>query len=130
MVVASADWHIDPGDHFAEQPDFVARWPTHCVAGSEGAAFHPNLDVRGIGEVVRKGQHAAAYSAFEGVTEDGRGLTDVLATAAVDAVDIVGIATDHCVRATVLDAAAVGLSMTVLPDPTAGVAPEMYCRGH
>ena len=123
-VVASMDWHIDPGPHFADQPDFVDTWPHHCVAGTTGAEFHPNLDRRGIDEVVRKGQHAAAYSAFEGVTFDGRLLASVLGGKDVDAIDVVGIATDYCVRATALDAVASGLPVRVLVDLTAGVAPE------
>ena len=122
LVVASADWHIDPGRHFADQPDFVETWPHHCVAGTAGAEFHPNLDVSTIDAVVRKGQHAAAYSAFEGVSDDGRSLVDVLGT--IDTVDVVGIATDHCVRATALDAVANGLQPRVLLDLTAGVLPE------
>jgi nicotinamidase/pyrazinamidase len=122
-VVASADWHIEPGDHFADAPDFVATWPVHCVAGTAGAEFHPALDLTAVVDIVRKGQRAAAYSAFEGATENGRPLAQVLAAAGVDAVEIVGIATDHCVRATALDAARAGLRTSVLLDLTAGVAP-------
>ena len=121
-VIASADWHVDPGSHFADQPDFVDTWPHHCVAGTTGAEFHPNLDMRGIDAVVRKGQRAAAYSAFEGVTRDGRLLVEVLGGKDVDAIDVVGIATDHCVRATALDAVGQGLATRVLLPLTAGVS--------
>ena len=123
-TVASADWHIDPGHHFADQPDFVDTWPRHCVAGTHGSAFHPALDTGALDDVVRKGQQAAAYSAFEGTADDGRALADLLRAAGVDAVDVVGIATDHCVRATALDAAAAGFATRVLLDLTAGVAPD------
>lgn len=132
-VAATQDWHVDPGGHFAATPpgpDFVDTWPVHCVAGSHGAASHPAL-----GEVIAaglidawftKGEHAAAYSGFEGATdtEDGErvGLAGWLREREVDSVDVVGIATDHCVRATALDAAAAGLATHVLLDLTAGVA--------
>jgi nicotinamidase/pyrazinamidase len=123
-VVASRDYHEDPGAHFAEHPDFVDSWPVHCRVGEPGAAFHPELDVSRIEEVFSKGRHTAAYSAFEGTSESGERLVDWLRNRGVDLVDVVGIATDHCVRATAVDAAAEGFSTTVLLDLTAGVAPE------
>ncbi|GAA3115925.1 nicotinamidase [Planomonospora alba] len=123
-VVATRDFHIDPGDHFAAEPDFVASWPAHCVAGTPGAGFHPALDTARVEEVFSKGAHAAAYSGFEGAAGDGTGLADWLAERRVDTVDVVGIATDHCVRATALDAAGGGLAVRVLLDLTAGVAPQ------
>jgi nicotinamidase/pyrazinamidase len=121
-VVATKDWHIDPGAHFGNPPDFVESWPVHCVVGTDGADFHPNLRTDRIEAVFHKGEHAAAYSGFEGHTGDGVGLADWLRSRDVDEVNIVGIATDHCVRATALDAVAAGFKTTVLLGLTAGVA--------
>ena len=121
-VVATRDYHIDPGAHFSSSPDYVDTWPPHCRTGSPGASFHPALDVAGIEAVFSKGAHAAAYSGFEGATPEGTGLADWLTAHDVSTVDVVGIATDHCVRATALDAANAGLATTVLLDYTAGVA--------
>ncbi|SDS25896.1 isochorismatase family protein [Jiangella sp. DSM 45060] len=121
-VVATRDHHIDPGGHFSENPDFVDSWPPHCVAGTDGVAFHPNLDPQPFDAVFDKGEYAAAYSGFEGKTHDGAGLADWLRAHEVGTVEVVGIATDHCVRATALDAAHAGLDTTVLLGLTAGVA--------
>ena len=121
-VVATRDYHIDPGAHFSSSPDFVDTWPPHCRAGTPGASFHPALDVGGIEVVFSKGAHAAAYSGFEGAAPDGTGLADWLAAHDVSSVDVVGIATDHCVRATALDASRAGFATNVLLDYTAGVA--------
>jgi nicotinamidase/pyrazinamidase len=121
-VVATKDNHIDPGAHFAEEPDFIDTWPPHCVANTSGAEFHAALDTDRIEAVFTKGEHAAAYSGFEG-NAGGIGLAAWLRMRDVSDVDIVGIATDHCVRATALDAAREGFGTTVLLDLTAGVAP-------
>jgi len=121
-VVATRDYHIDPGAHFSATPDFVDTWPAHCRVGTPGASFHPELDVSPLRAVFSKGAHAAAYSGFEGVAADGSALADWLRRRDVDSVDVVGIATDYCVRATALDAVHVGLSTTVLLDLTAGVS--------
>lgn len=121
-VVATRDYHVDPGEHFSDQPDFVLSWPPHCVAGTPGASFHPELDVAPVETVFSKGRSAAAYSGFEGFDPSGGALADWLTAHGVDTVDVVGIATDHCVRATALDAAAAGFDTTVLLDLTAGVA--------
>lgn len=122
-IVATTDFHIDPGPHFADDPDFVESWPRHCVAGSSGAALHPALDTGRIEAVFRKGAYSAAYSGFEG-SADGVGLAEWLRSRGVDEVDIVGIATDYCVRATALDAVREGFRARVLTDLTAGVAPD------
>ena len=122
-VVATKDWHIDPGAHFSAHPDFVESWPAHCVVGTGGAEFHPELRTDRIEAVFHKGEHAAAYSGFEGHNDDGTGLADWLRQRSVTDVEIVGIATDHCVRATALDAVAAGFATTVRLDLTAGVAP-------
>jgi nicotinamidase/pyrazinamidase len=121
-VVATRDYHVDPGAHFSARPDYVDTWPVHCVRGTAGASFHPELDIAPVSAVFAKGAYAAAYSGFEGTTPDGQGLADWLRTRDVDRVDVVGIATDHCVRATALDAAREGFRTTVLLDLTAGVA--------
>ncbi|MET8054072.1 nicotinamidase [Streptosporangium sp. NPDC005286] len=121
-VVATRDHHVDPGSHFAAEPDYVNSWPVHCVVGTAGSDFHPAFDTGRVEEVFSKGAHAAAYSGFEGVAPDGTSLADWLGERGVDTVDVVGIATDHCVRATALDALAHGLSVRVLLDLTAGVA--------
>ena len=120
-VVATRDHHVDPGEHFAEQPDFLETWPPHCVAGTDGAELHPRLEREPIEAVFDKGERAAAYSGFEGLSE-GVTLADWLRARGVDAVDIVGIATDHCVRATALDAAGEGFATRVLLHLTAGVS--------
>ncbi len=120
-VVATQDHHIDPGAHFGNPPDYVDTWPVHCVVGTTGVDFHPNLDTDHIDAVFTKGEHAAAYSGFEGHS-GGIGLAAWLKMRDVSEVDIVGIATDHCVRATALDSAAEGFATTVLLDLTAGVA--------
>ncbi|WP_369144479.1 isochorismatase family protein [Streptomyces sp. R44] len=134
-VVATRDHHVDPGEHFApagEQPDYVASWPVHCVAGTEGVGFHPNFAPAvasgAIDAVFDKGAYSAAYSGFEGFDENGLTLADWLRARGVTEVDVVGIATDHCVRATALDAAREGFRTQVLLDLTAGVAKETTDR--
>jgi nicotinamidase/pyrazinamidase len=122
-VVATKDLHVDPGAHFGDPPDFVDSWPVHCVAGTPGAEFHPELDTDRIEAVFTKGAHEAAYSGFQGQAS-GIGLAAWLRMHDVDAVDVVGIATDHCVRATALDAVREGFDTTVLLGLTAGVARE------
>jgi nicotinamidase/pyrazinamidase len=119
-VVATRDNHIDPGDHFSETPDFKDSWPVHCVAGTPGASFHAALDVVPIGEVFSKGEYSAAYSGFEGAARDGTSLEAWLREHDVTDVDVVGIATDFCVRATALDAAKAGFGVRVLLDMTVG----------
>jgi nicotinamidase/pyrazinamidase len=124
VVVATKDHHIDPGDHWSKEPDFVDTWPVHCKVGTDGEAFHPNLDPQPFDAVFLKGEHEAAYSGFEGTTTDGAALADWLREKGVDHVDICGIATDYCVRATVLDAVGNGFDVRLLTDLCAGVAPE------
>ena len=121
-VVATRDYHIDPGAHFSDEPDFVRSWPRHCEAGTAGASLHPALDVGTISAVFSKGQYSSGYSGFEGHTGDGTPLADWLRERDVTDVDVAGIATDHCVRATSLDAARAGFNVRVLLDLTAGVA--------
>ncbi|HVA73512.1 MAG TPA: isochorismatase family protein [Acidimicrobiales bacterium] len=124
LVVATRDWHVDPGPHFAapgQQPDYWESWPAHCVADSPGAEWHPDLLLPDDVLVVSKGQRAAAYSGFEGRCDDGRSLAELLQSADVDAVDVVGIATSFCVKATALDAVRAGLQTRVLAPLTADI---------
>ncbi|MFI7483214.1 isochorismatase family protein [Kocuria sp. M1R5S2] len=139
-VAATQDWHVDPGAHFSEEPDYVESWPVHCVADSHGAHFHPDLDTDWIQAWFRKGELDAAYSGFEGLLapdadvpmgddedvddEPDVSLDDWLREHEIEAVDIVGLATDHCVRATALDAVEAGYETRVLVDLTAGVAAD------
>ncbi len=122
-AVATRDHHIDPGDHFSDHPDFVRSWPRHCVVGTDGAAFHPNLDPQPFDAVFCKGEYAAAYSGFEGKA-DGTPLADWLRAQGVTDVDVCGIATDYCVRATALDAVREGFRTGLLTHLVAGVAED------
>jgi len=123
-VVATNDYHVDPGSHFSDDPDYASSWPRHCVAGTAGARFHPDLDTARVEAVFRKGAHGAAYSGFEGADDAGTPLADWLRQRGVDEVDVVGIATDYCVRATAADAARDGFATRVLLGLTVGVTPE------
>lgn len=152
-IVATQDWHIDPGEHFSDMPDFKDSWPPHCVAGTPGAELHPDLDTEYIQAYFQKGQFSAAYSGFEGLLapedavptgerqpgalpgpadagrfapdEDAIGLDDWLQSHDVEDVVVVGIATDYCVMATALDAVQAGYSVTVLRSLTAGIAEDL-----
>jgi nicotinamidase/pyrazinamidase len=143
-IIATQDWHIDPGSHFSDQPDYVDSWPVHCVADQPGAQFHPNLDTESLDAVFRKGQYEAAYSGFEGVlapedqvptgelklgaaaaptADDAVSLDDWLRDHDVDEVAITGLAADYCVRATALDAVVAGYTTRLLVDYTRPVHP-------
>ena len=151
-IVATQDWHIDPGAHFSETPDFKDSWPPHCVAGTQGAELHPDLETEHIQAYFHKGLHNAAYSGFEGLLapedavptgdrkpgalpmpgdadyapeEDSIGLDDWLQSHDVEDVVVVGLATDHCVMATSLDAVQAGYSVTVIKRLTAGIAEDL-----
>ncbi len=131
LVAATKDWHIDPGSHFSDTPDFVHSWPQHCLAGTTGADLHPELrNVRELIDVVcHKGHYSAAYSGFEGVAEFPSGysgpifLEQYLTQKEITHVDVVGIATDYCVKATVMDALKAGFSTTIITPLTAAVSP-------
>ncbi|MGV9680222.1 isochorismatase family protein [Nocardia sp. NPDC003482] len=127
-IVATRDWHIEPGSHFSDHPDYVDSWPPHCRAGTPGADFHPNLDTANIEQVFSKGAYSAGYSGFEGSTEEDLSLEEWLRHKEIDAVDICGIATDHCVRATALDARSAGFDTRLLLGLSAGVAPASIER--
>lgn len=123
VVVATRDHHIDPGSHFSDEPDFVDSWPRHCVVGTPGAEFHPNLGFRDFAAIFDKGEYSAAYSGFEGAdhVKDNISLEDFLREHDVADVDVCGIATDHCVSATARDALEAGFETTVLLGLTAAV---------
>jgi nicotinamidase/pyrazinamidase len=124
LVVASRDWHDadnDNGGHISAHPDYVDTWPVHCVAGTPGAEFNPALETEYVDLQVKKGQGKPAYSIFEGTTDDGDILSTALKARDVTAVDVVGIATDYCVRASALDALDYGADVRVLSDLVAGV---------
>ena len=123
-VVATKDFHVNPGSHFSDHPDYLDSWPPHCVAGTPGADFHPDLDTSAVEAVFFKGAYAAAYSGFEGADDAGTSLADWLRGHGIDEVDVAGIATDYCVHATAADAARAGFGTRVLLDLTAGVAPD------
>ncbi|MEU1073507.1 MULTISPECIES: isochorismatase family protein [unclassified Streptomyces] len=128
FVVATRDHHVDPGAHFSENPDFKDSFPVHCVVGSEGGEFHPDfvpaVESGHVDEVVFKGAHSASKSGFEGFTQDGTTLSAWLNARDITDLDVVGIATDHCVKATALDGVRAGFSVRVLLDYTAGVAAD------
>jgi len=127
-VIASRDWHTPNsanGGHFPPEgvePDFVNHWPLHCIAGTEGANYHANLDTSLIDVHIKKGQGAHGYSIFEGTTDEGESIQGVLSRLEIDSVDVVGIATDYCVRASSLDALSNGLQVRVITSLTAGVS--------
>jgi nicotinamidase/pyrazinamidase len=126
LVVASRDWHdaeSDNGGHFGADPDFATTWPVHCVAGTPGADYDPLLRTDAVTHHVRKGQGAPAYSLFEGRTDAGESVDELLTAHGVLEVDVTGIATDHCVRASALDAIAHGRRVCILTDLVAGVDP-------
>lgn len=140
-IAATQDWHISPGDHFSDQPDFKDSWPVHCQAETPGAELHEDLDTDYIQAYFRKGAYEAAYSGFEGLlapedsvmtgereagapaVEEGPkvSLDDWLAQQGIEDVDVVGIASDYCVKATALDAVEAGYETRVLLDLTAPV---------
>ncbi|GAA1476335.1 nicotinamidase [Nocardioides aestuarii] len=122
-VVATKDHHVDPGDHWSRDPDYRDTWPVHCRVGTDGEAFHPNLDPQPFDAIFLKGEHQAAYSGFEGRAQE-QSLTDWLRERGVAEVDVCGIATDYCVRATALDAVREGFGTRLLTDLCAGVAEE------
>jgi nicotinamidase/pyrazinamidase len=124
FVIATKDHHIDPGSHWSDQPDFKDSWPVHCEVGTRGNEFHPDLQPRPFDAVFTKGEHEAAYSGFQGRSDDGSALADWLRQRHVTEVEVCGIATDYCVRATALDARREGFDTTLLLDLCAAVAPE------
>jgi nicotinamidase/pyrazinamidase len=125
LIATTQDWHIDPGAHFSDHPDYVDTWPRHGVAGSSNAELHPALAKLAADVAIKKGQYAAAYSGFEGADAAGRALVDILREAGVTAVDVVGLAESHCVAQTALDAIQAGFQVRVLRHLTAPVSEEL-----
>jgi nicotinamidase/pyrazinamidase len=128
FVIASRDWHTPNslnGGHFPTQgnePDFVNTWPLHCIAGEHGAEYHLNLDASLIDIHIKKGQGQHGYSIFDGITDTGEKLQELIQRLGIAEVDVVGIATDYCVRASALDANNSGLEVRVITSLTAGVS--------
>jgi nicotinamidase/pyrazinamidase len=128
LVVASRDWHDADNNnsgHFAEpdaEPNYKTNWPVHCVAETNGAQYHPNLNTEAIGEHIFKGQGQNGYSIYEGITKSGQTFDDILNAHQIDEVDVVGIATDHCVLASAMDSKSHGLKVRVISSLTAGVS--------
>ena len=127
-VVASKDYHIDPGDHFSEHPDYRESWPRHCEVGTAGVEFHPAPRHRAVEAVFTQGPLLGRLQRFEGADDDGTRWPTGCEQRGVEAVDIVGIATDYCVQATAADAVQSGFATRVLLDLTAGVAPESTAK--
>jgi nicotinamidase/pyrazinamidase len=128
LVVASRDWHDADNNnsgHFADsgvEPNYKTNWPVHCVAETNGAQYHPNLNTEAIGEHIFKGQGQNGYSIYEGITKSGQSFEEILNAHQIDEVDVVGIATDHCVLASALDSKSHGLKVRVISSLTAGVS--------
>jgi len=123
LRIVTQDWHVDPGGHWSDEPDYVTSWPVHCAADTGGAQIHASLADEKWDAVIRKGLHEGAYSGFEGASDDGSTLAELLARNDVRYVTVVGFATDHCVKATALDARALGFDVNVALDLCAGVDP-------
>lgn len=124
LVVASRDWHDGTGDnggHFSAEPDFIDTWPVHCVAGTYGAAYDDVFDTSAVTHHLKKGQGKPAYSLFEGESDAGESAADLLDEHGIRDIDVVGLATDYCVRASALDALAGGRRVRVFTDLVAGV---------
>ncbi|TQK20248.1 nicotinamidase/pyrazinamidase [Microbacterium sp. SLBN-154] len=131
LIVASRDWHDpdnDNGGHFSENPDFVDTWPPHCVGGTHGAEYDELFDASSVTHHLKKGQGRPAYSLFEGYADDGATAAQLLDSHGIIDIDVAGIATDYCVRASALDALAAGRRVRVLTDLIAGVHPESSAR--
>lgn len=125
VIVTTQDWHIDPGEHFSDTPDFVDSWPPHGVAGSENAALHPAIANLDADVVFKKGQYAAAYSGFEARDGLGNSPDEILAYYDIDEVHVVGLAQSHCVKETALDAVRLDYETVVITDLTAPVSKEL-----
>jgi nicotinamidase/pyrazinamidase len=119
-VLASRDWHPEVTSHFRQ---YGGIWPAHCVQGSRGAQFHPALRLPADVVIVSKGMAADgdSYSAFDGVVPDGSSLEQGLRAVGVSRLIVGGLATDYCVKETVLAARSAGFAVTLLKDGIAGV---------
>lgn len=127
LVVTTQDWHIDPGEHFSDTPDYVDSWPPHGVAGTDEAELHPALSPVQVDFQIKKGEYQAAYSGFDGACPDGSSLEELLQEEGIDEIDVVGLALSHCVKETALDAAKLDwlTAVRVLTDLTEPVSVEL-----
>lgn len=125
FIVTTQDWHIEPGNHFSDDPDLVDTWPPHGVADTAEAELHEAIASLPVDCQVKKGQYSAAYSGFEGTDADGQTLENLLRAHDIQAVDVVGLAESHCVKETALDALHSGWPVRVFSDLTAPVSPEL-----
>ncbi len=124
LMIVTQDWHVNPGEHWSSTPNYVSTWPVHCAADSPGAQVHEALADVAWNAVIHKGAHEGAYSGFDGHRADGASLAAILTEQGVGNLTVVGFATDHCVKATALDARTLGFEVQVPLDLCAGVAPE------
>jgi nicotinamidase/pyrazinamidase len=120
LVVADRDYHPGRTTHFVQ---FGGAWPAHCVQGTRGAEYHPDLHLPPETVHVIKGMGAEedAYSVFQGREQTGRAFADLLAARGVRKLYVGGLATDYCVRHTVLDGLKAGYEVVVLTDACRGV---------
>lgn len=149
-IIATQDWHVDPGEHFSDTPDYRNSWPPHCIAESDGAQTHEDFETDRVDAWFHKGEYEAAYSGFEAVqapetstplgafeeedehtpassstsTTPPKSLDDWLQENDIEALDIVGLATDHCVLATAKDAMDAGYETRVLLALTAAISAD------
>lgn len=119
-IYATRDWHPEVTSHFTA---FGGEWPPHCVRDTAGAEFHPGLDLPDETIVISKGMDPdhPGYSAFDGYTAAGAGFADDLRRRGIARLLVAGIATDYCVKQTVLDARREGFEVTVLLDAVTGI---------
>ncbi len=119
-VLATRDWHPKVTKHFKE---FGGAWPPHCIHGTKGARFHPDLRLPKDALILSKGMDPEqdSYSGFQAYNGEGRDLESVVRDLGVDEIFICGLATDYCVRATTLDATRRGIRIRVLGDAIKGV---------
>lgn len=140
-VATTQDWHIEPGKHWSDDPDYVDTWPVHGKAGTANAGLHPAIAALGIGHHFKKGQYSPSYSGFEGLEDNtdriptreevaadltaGRTLANALESAGITRVDVVGLAESHCVKETALDARKLGYETHVIEELTEPVSEEL-----
>jgi len=119
-IIVTRDWHPKVTKHFEQ---FGGVWPEHCVEGSPGAMFHPDLELPKEALVMSKGMDPEkdSYSAFHAIDSSGMALANLLKIFGVAEIYIGGLATDYCVKYSALDALKDGLEAFILTDAIAGV---------
>lgn len=125
LILTTQDWHVDPGSHFSQTPDFVDTWPPHAIAGTPEAELHPEIADLSVDVHIKKGEYSAAYSGFEGVDPRGRSLEEVLRSTHLSTIDVVGLAESHCVKETAIDALRSGWRVRVFTDLTVPISAEL-----